>query len=99
MVRAGNNRAATRPPFCVFEQLGRHAESLGNDTAVDGKRDGTNIGASPNLPTKRGGIMSLPLLGAGPAVDGPSYPANALAWQGVADIFSWSTATDFLSWS
>jgi len=43
--------------------------------------------------------MSLPLLGAGPAVDGSSYPANALAWQGLTDIFSWSTATDFLSWS
>jgi hypothetical protein len=43
--------------------------------------------------------MSLPLLGAGPAVDGPSYPADALAWQGVTDILVWSTATDFLIWS
>lgn len=42
--------------------------------------------------------MSVPLTGAGLAIDGPSGPTDGLLWATVTDFLIWDTAADYLIW-
>ena len=42
--------------------------------------------------------MSVPLTGAGLAVDGPVGPTDGLLWATVTDFLIWDTAADYLIW-
>jgi len=42
--------------------------------------------------------MSIPLTGAGLAVDGPSGPTNGFLWATATDYLIWNTGTDYLIW-